>query len=126
MSNRRTTTISLTALACLTLAACSPGVLPIDNPKDGDVAHLSAGQALTVRWSDPSSTRDWILVTPPTGVVKSVSETAKAATNAPTGLQVFEFVGAKTGEERLTFTYHAKDGPADPAEDTATLLVKVG
>jgi hypothetical protein len=120
-------TIAAIAVACAGAAGCAPGTLPLDNPKTGDTAQVAPGQGLLIRWSDPSETRDWVLVEPLNGALKSVTQsTAPGAAGGAMKLEHFEFVGAKPGEERLTFAYRTKNGAPDPADETATLVVKVG
>ena len=126
MSTFRWTTGCVAVLSAA-LAGCSAGTLPLDNPKTGDTAHIAPGQGLLIRWSDPSESRDWVLVEPLKGSLKSVSQAdAPGAAGGAMKLENFEFVGAKPGEERLTFAYRTKNGPADPADEIATLLVTVG
>ena len=115
------------AALCATAAACSPGTLPLDNPKTGDSAQIAPGQGLSIRWSDPSQDRDWVLVDPLKGSLKAVASTTPAgAAGGAMGLEQFEFVGANPGEERLTFAYRTRNGAPDPADEVATLVVKVG
>jgi hypothetical protein len=115
------------AIACAALSACAPGALPLDNPKTGDTARVAPGQGLLIRWSDPSETRDWVLVEPLSGSLKSVTQTtAPGAAGGAMKLENFEFVGVKPGEERLTFAYRTRNAAPDPADETAILVVTVG
>jgi hypothetical protein len=120
-------TMGALAMVGAAITGCAPGTLPLDNPKTGDSAHVAPGQGLLIRWSDPSETRDWVLVEPLNGALKSVTQsTAPGADGGAMKLEQFEFVGAKPGEERLTFAYRTKNAAPDPADETATLVVKVG
>jgi predicted secreted protein len=125
VSNNSAWGIAAVIGACLA-AACSPITMTLDNPRDGDVTHVAANQPLRVRWSDPSSTHDWVLAPPTANALKIIGQSVQPGEGGATGLELFDFAGAKPGKESLTFVYRTRGGAPNPSDETATLVVTVG
>jgi len=100
----------------LLLQACSPGPRLLDTPMHGQEVALSVEQPMKVRWSNMSpGDGSWVLEGPAPRTVKVVSRVHQPAADGALALDIFDFVGAQPGSERLTFVYQHKDGR--PAQD---------
>jgi predicted secreted protein len=116
------------AAAAGVLTACAPIPQVVDTPKTGDSVALSVKQPMQVRWSNANPTTGaWTVETPPgASAVALVKHTQQPPQGGAMGLDVFDFVGARKGVERLTFAYQHKDGRPADADERITIEVTVG
>jgi hypothetical protein len=118
---------TLAAIAAgVALAGCAPVLSTIDTPKEGQVITLAQKQPMRVRWANlhPDSGA-WTLEQPPKGSLTTDGVEIKPPAAGAQQLESFRFIGAKPGEETLTFAYKRKDGAPPSADERVTVKVKV-
>ena len=123
----RGTMLGLAVAGLIPLWACGPIPTVLDTPKNGDKVSLTVNQPMTVRWSNQSPAQGaWVLEGgPTTPAVTLVGYKTEQPAGAAMALDIFDFVAAQKGDDRLTFAYKRKDGTPPTADERITIALSV-